>query len=257
MRNKLNSFRCSQTRTLLLAAFVSVISHQAVAAPSLKLEGLQTLPVAQLAPRLLGEVGKSMIGVDRSNFPYDIKFFGRAHAPPTQYGLCESDWITLYLENDGAIRSISAGPKFGVVDAIYQYPDRLHEEENERLCAGLADTQGFFPAPDWIAAQHVVAYLDYLKGAGPFSGKDYDFECTGGCAGIDGRAYLRKIETKDITSVSVIDCDDLRKAGDCYKIELTGTPPGLFPRELRIYGAGSRESAVVSKALLWIGATMY
>lgn len=225
---------------------------------SLTKEELETLPATNLAPRLLGEVGQIIIGVERSNFPYDIKLFSRAYAPPTQYGLCVSDWITVNLDSESAkIWSVSAGPKFGVVDSIYQYPSEDREKANEKLCSELKDISNFFPAPDWITAQRVVSYIDYLKGAGPFAGRKYSFECTGSCHGIDGLAYLRTIELKNITSVSQIDCPEPPRRSYCYRIDLTGSPSGLFPRELRIYGRDNREAAEVWRAALWIGQTFF
>jgi len=225
---------------------------------SLTKQELETLPAIKLAPRLLGEVGHLMIGVDRSNFPYDVKLFSRAYAPPTQYGLCVSDWITVNLESESAkIWSVSAGPKFGVVDSIYQYPSEEREKANEKICSELKDSNHFFPAPDWITAQRIVSYIDYLKGVGPFKGRKYSFDCTGSCNGIDGLAYLRAIELQNITGVSQIDCPEPPRGSYCYKIDLTGSPPGLFPRELRIYGRDNREATEVWRATLWIGQTLF
>lgn len=243
---------------LKLAPLLAFACCQNLYAQASTVNDLKTLPIKALAPRLFGEAGKLMIGIDRSNFPYDIKFFARAYAPPTQYGLCTSDWVTLHLDSETSrIWSISAGPRFGVVDSIYHFPDKQREEMNERRCALLADTKEFFPAPDWIVAQRVVSYIDYLKGLGSFKGKEYVFECTGSCDGIDGAAYVRSIELKNITDVSVIDCPEQYSDGYCYKISLKGSPPGLFPRELRIYGRHTRETAEVSRASLWVGQTLF
>lgn len=240
--------------TLLFLAALTTGAH----GQSLTKHELEVLPVQELAPRLLGQVGKAIIGLDRSNFPYDIKLFARAYAPPTQYGLCVSDWFTVHLDSDSeTILSVSASPRFGVVDSIYQTPSREREQTNETLCSQLKNTSTFFPAPNWIAAQRVVSYLDYLKGAGPFKGREYSFECTGSCRGIDGLAYVRTIELQNITAISEIDCPEPPKSSHCYKIDLTGTPSGLFPRELRVYGRDSREASEVWRATLWIGQTFF
>jgi hypothetical protein len=225
-------------------------------AQALTAHDLKTLPVENLAPRLLGEVGGLMIGIDRSNFPYDLKLFGKAHAPPTQYGMCASDWIVVHLDGE-KIWSVSATPRFGVVDSIYNHPSADREKINEAACSRLTDTRDFFPAPDWVAAKRIVAYIDYLKGTSPFEGKKYDFECTGSCDGIDALAYVRGLELRNITAVSEIDCREQVGDDHCYRIDLTGSPPGLFPRELRVYGHGWAENAEVRKTVLWIGQTLF
>ena len=241
-----------------LAILLMLSLSAGVFGQSLTKQELETLPAEKLAPRLLGEVGRSVIGIDRSNFLYDVKLYTRAHAPPTQYGLCTSDWITVRLDSESAkIWSVSAAPRFGVVDSIYQYPSETREKANEKLCSELTDTRNFFPAPDWIAAQRIVSYIDYLKGAAPFTGRHYSFDCTGSCNGIDGLGYIHSIELQNITDVSQIDCLEPTRGGHCYKIDLTGTPPGLFPRELRIYGRGNGEATQVSRAALWIGQTLF
>lgn len=229
-----------------------------VRAQSLTRQELQTLPVAQLAPRLLGEVGSLMMAVDRSNFPYDLKLSGKASAPPTQYGLCMSDAVTVRFDSDGLrVRSISAGPTFAVVDSIYGDLSAQREEANQEMCARLTDTKQFFPASDWITAQRIVSYVDYLKGAGPFKDRPYAFECDESCDGIDGAAYVREFELEDITALSEIDCPEPARGDHCYLLDLTGSPPGLFPRQLRIYGHETRERAEVRKVTLWVGHTLF
>ncbi|MBB5209269.1 hypothetical protein [Chiayiivirga flava] len=243
-------------RLLVLLAIVPT----AVAQPLSKNE-LETLPLEELSGRLLGEVGAFAIGVDRSNFPYEIRFFSRAYAPPSQYGLCESDWITLRLDfspgRGTSVESIKTQPRFGAVDSIYHFPARISEERNRRVCSELTDVSQFFPAPDWGSARQVLYYLDYVKGVGIFKGKLHSFECTGACSGIDAQSYIKTIDPANITAVEAIDCPGDLRRGSCYRITLTGSPPGLFPRELRVYGKGYGNNTEVSHVALWVGVTFF
>ena len=246
---------------VLLLSMIGAAATTLSATHGLSKSDFATLPIDQLSTRALGEAGKLMIGVDRSNLPYSIKFFGRAYAPPTQYGLCASDWVTLNLDFSPVdtyhIDSISTQSRFGIVGSIYRYPDKEAEEHNRHLCASLSDVELFFPAPDWIAAKRVLYYVDYIQGNGIFRGKNYSFECTGSCKNIDGQSYLTKIALKNVTNIKEIDCPSKYKADSCYKISLTGSPPGVFPRELRVYGRGWGEKTEVIHASLWIGTTLF
>ena len=245
---------------VLSMLMLALIHCAAQAEPPTRSE-FQTLPVDELSQRVLGDVGALVMGVDRSNFPYDIGFYTRAYAPPTQYGLCMSDWITVRLDfsadGQSTIESIAAAPRFGAVDSIYRRPGVEAERANRRLCSALSDTTRFFPAPDWVAARGVLAYLDYIKGAKAFKHRDYAFECTGACTGMDARSYIESIDPKDITNIAIIDCVEASDDRSCYKVSLTGSPPGMFPRELRLYGRGYGVNTQVSRAVLWIGVTMF
>lgn len=243
-------------RRILGALLLLLCPFGVGSAQSLSENELTTLTVEQLARRALGEAGKLMLGVDRSNLPYSISFFTKASAPSTQSGLCMSDWVTLELDQEH-IWSISAQAKFGVVGSIYAPLSENSQQHNERQCSAVYDTTDYFPAPTWIDAQRIVAYLDYLQRKTPFTDAEYAFECTGSCDRIDAGEYLKSIALKDIVSVSTIDCTGGVRDGDCYKLTLRGNPPGLFPRELRLYGRNSRSAAELSSVSLWIGQTFF
>ena len=226
---------------------------------------LERQSVAILAPLLLGELGKQMAGMDRSHLPYDIRF----HSKPTAwYGLCQIDWITLNLESPhraggsadaGYLRigSVTASPRFKITPFIYQPLDAPRERQAEISCAASTDAKDFFPAPDRLRAYDAAYLFDYVRGAGPFAGSRYKLSCTGNCNGIDVQAYLRTLRASEITLISTIDCPPGSGDTSCLKFSLTGSPPGLFPREMRVFGQNRRENTTVREVRLWIGTTMF
>ncbi len=242
----------------LLALFVFFGAFATAYAKDLSYSETESLPLPRLAIRMLGEAGKLMMDVERPlALPGQFRFFSHAFAPGSQYGICSSEWTTLRLDKNGAVRSITGEHRYGVEGSIYTKSEDWTYEQFTSLCSSAKSTRSYFPAPDAQAALTIVAYLDALAGRGPSGSGHYDFECTGACTG-GSRDFLKRISGDLIAEATTIDCDEIALYHACYKLRLEGKPAADYPRELRIYGQYKGPQVVeIQKIKLWIGTTLH
>lgn len=246
------------TRFLLLSLLG--IASVASATEALTPAEVENLPLNLLAERTLGETGKLMMDVERPKSTLsraEIIFFSHAFTTGSQYGICGSNWVTLGFNESGIISSIDTERRYGVEASIYTDPKEWTYDEYGSLCDAVRSTRNYFPAPDAQSALTISAYLDLLAEKRPSKPTDYVFECSGSCAKIDVRNYIKNIALKDISSADFIECAQNSPYDKCYKLTLQGDPPGLFPRELRIYGRMRMSEMTITRVALWVGVTYY
>lgn len=221
---------------------------------------VRELPLKLLAERVLGETGKLMMDVDRPRSELnraEVRFFSRAFTPGSQYGICGSSWVTLSFDESGRINSIDSERRYGVEASIYTDPKDWTYDEFQSLCDGVKSTRSYFPAPDPQSALTISAYMDLLAEKSPSKPSNYAFECSGSCAKIDAKSYVKNITLSNISGADMIDCDKEGPYERCYKLTLQGDPAGLFPRVLRIYGRMRMNDIVITRVKLWVGETYY
>ncbi len=236
------------------------ITFVASATEPLTAAEVERLPLNLLAERTLGEAGKLMMDVERPKSKLsraEIRFFSYAFTTGSQYGICGSKWVTLGFDESGRINSIDSEPRYGVEASIYTDQKQWTYDEYDSLCGAVKSTRAYFPAPDAQSALTISAYLDLLAEKGPSKPTDYAFECSGSCAKIEPKNYIKSIELSNISSADTIDCDKESPYEKCYRLTLQGDPPGLFPRELRIYGRMRMNEVTITRVKLWVGATYY
>lgn len=208
------------------------LSTAALATEQLTYSEVKNLPLHQLAERALGEAGKLMMDVERPRSKLDrseLMFFSRAFSTGSQYGICGSDWVTLNFDEHGVISSLRSENRYGVEASIYKNPEDLTYQEYDALCNAVTNTRSYFPAPDAQSALTIAAYIDFLSEKEPSKRSSYAFECTGSCANIDARKYVKNINMSNITRAQQIDCEKSGVYEKCYELTLKGDPPGLFP----------------------------
>ena len=114
---------------------------------------IDTIPIPRLAERMLGEAGKLMMDAERPRaLPGQIKFFSYAFVPGSQYGICASEWTTLYVEKNGNIESIAGERRYGIEGSIYAEPGAWNYKQFASMCKAVKSTRSYFPAPDPQAA---------------------------------------------------------------------------------------------------------
>jgi hypothetical protein len=242
-------------RMLMLAVVVlwSVSSSADITA-----ESARQMPRQQLAQKLLGESGAIMIDVDRPRYDgilEPIVFYSHATVNGSQVGICGSDRVTVGFDENGKVDTVWAERRYGVAGNTYREPGTWSDEEYEKLCASVTSTRDYFPAPDAIAAQAVVWYVDSIAGRGPFSTQAFEFNCIGLCA--KGREDLSALKLEDIDEVRAIDCDQsAAERPSCFEITIGKHRIGPFPKKFRVYGSTFRNRIVVSKVALEVSSTL-
>jgi hypothetical protein len=225
----------------------------------LLLSDMQSLTLEQLAEHALGETGRLMIDVDRPRtFGDHLRFYSRAFAPGSQYGICASEWVTLNIGKNAEITTISSTRRYGVEDSIYKKSKDWDFKQYNSLCTAVRNTRSYFPAPDPQSALTIVAYINALGGRGPSPQANYSFECSGACTGREDKAFVKSIKLENIVAASEIECDHTSAFDKCFKLTLNGQPLADYPREVRIYGKMMNVAKVeITRVKLWIGTSVY
>lgn len=235
----------------------------------------QELPLEALAGKLLGDFGALMMDVERPSWgprhhrlpesiPWPperppplrkLRFYSRPVVARSASGLCASDWVTVWFEEDGNIEWVDVENHFGVEGDLYASPAGWKRDQAGPTCTAVSSTRDYFPAPDEQAAFRIARYLDAIAGRGQFAGQDFKFSCSPECRG--DRAVLRFLELAEIDRAREIDCrpTDLTLPS-CYELTVGEGRLGPFPKSFRIYGSTYMNRVVVEEVSVTVGFTV-
>ena len=236
----------------------------------------QDMPLEALAGKLLGDFGALMMDVERPSWgpkprllpesmPWppeeppplrELRFYSRATVARALPGLCASDRVTVWFEEDGNIEGVDVENHFGIEGDLYAPPANWKDEQAGPTCAAVSSTRDYFPAPDEEAAFRIARYLDVIAGRGPFAGQDFRFSCGPECRG--GRAFLGFLELDEIDEAREIDCapTDLTLPS-CYELTVGDGRLGPFPMSFRVYGSNYMNRVVVEEVRVSHGFTIH
>lgn len=253
-RKRIGQMRAPSSKkclTLLAAAYLPAFCAGAITA-----DQVRTLPLPELASRVLGESGAIMIDVDRPHSnnlsSQSLRFYSRATAPFSQYGLCTASRVSVEFDAKQNISSLSADHRYGVAGDVYR--SAWTREDFEKLCRGVTSTREFFPAPDARTALDVSLYVDAIARKGPFARQNFSYDCISRCA--PDRGDLKWLALNKIDAVRSIDCPKPAKDGICIEITVGSQTIGLFPKVFDIYGKIGYKSVVVSRVAVAVGDTV-
>lgn len=220
-------------------------------------EEARTLPVEQLAKRLLGDSGSLMIDLDRPRFEgilEPVRFYSRAEVTGSQFGICGADWVTVSFDDDGNVDGLSAERRYGVAGDVYPKPGWTHEQFG-KICSAVKSTRDFFPAPDAQSALEIVWFVDAISGRGPYSMQDFQFSCTGWCRG--DKSELKYLVLGEIDAAKAIDCPKSNlKIPSCFEVTVGESKVGPFPKKYRIFGTVYMNNVVVTDVAVDVGQTL-
>lgn len=230
----------------------------AISAAGTTAEQARTMPLQQLAQKLLGESGSVMIDVDRPRFEgilEPVRFYSHATVTGSQFGMCGADWVAVGFDEKGKVETVSAQRRYGVAGDIYRTPGKWSYDESGKICASVRSTRNYFPAPDSQSALGITWYIDAILGKGPFAKQSFGYSCTGLCA--KGRGDLKWLRLDRITSTRTIDCpkSDL-ELPTCFEVVVGENKVGPFPKTFRIYGTTYMNKVVVSDVAVDVGSTL-
>jgi hypothetical protein len=226
------------------------------AAPQLTAQEAKTLPLHDLANRLLGASGSIMIDVDRPRFDSlePVRFYSHAIAWGSYFGVCAADRVTVEFDEHDRIEALQTERRYGVEGDMYRAPGTWTYDEFGEMCSAVDSTRGYFPAPSHGAAQDIARYVDAIAGLGPFSQQTFDYSCEGLCS--DQAKDLAWLRLSEIQSVREIDCDNVSlKLPDCYEITV-GSGVGPFPKTFRVYGSNYMNKTVIQRISVHVGSTL-
>lgn len=238
---------------------VAIAALPFTSAAEISAEEAHGLPVEALAQKVLGEVGRLMVEVDRPRFAdsvSELKFYSRASVPGSQFGLCAADWVLVSFNKTGDAINIKSDRRFGVAGNIYPKSSNWTYEQAGSICAAVQSTRLYFPAPDPQDALNIARYVDAVLGKGPFAGQQFPYRCASGC-GKEDRDDLRWLKLERIDSARAIECPASRhRWPSCYELTVGENRTGPFPKKFKIYGTASGEKVVVDSVEVDVGATL-
>ena len=244
---------CSKFLFLTIAVLLPSISAARTSA-----EQARTMPMQELAQKLLGESGAVMIDVDRPRFEgilEPIRFYSHATVAGSQFGMCGADWVTVGFDEKGDVETVSAQRRYGVAGDIYRSPEKWSYDESGKVCASVKSTRNYFPAPDSQSALEIAWYVDAISGNGPFAKQSFGYSCTGLCA--KSRGDLKWLRLDQITSTRSIDCPKSSlELPTCFEVVVGENKVGPFPETFRIYGTTYMNKVMVSNIVVDIGSTL-
>ena len=221
-------------------------------------EQARTMPMEQLAQKLLGESGALMIDLDRPRFEgilEPIRFYSRATVTGSQFGMCGADWVTVEFDEKGNVETVSAQRHYGVAGDIYRAPGKWSYDESGEICASVKSTRNYFPAPDPQSALEIAWYVDAISAKGPFAKQSFGYSCAGWCA--KDRGDLKWLKLDQITSTRTIDCPKSSlELSACFEVVVGENKVGPFPKIFRIYGTTYMNKVVVSNVVVDVGSTL-
>jgi len=240
-------------RAIFLVAALAATPNDSV---PLTVHEAKTLPLRELAARLLGASGSIMIDVDRPRFDSlePIRFYSHAIAWGSYFGVCASDLITVDFNEHDRIDSLQSERRFGLEGDIHRAPGEWTYDEFGEICSAVTTTRNYFPAPDHGSALDIARYVEAIAGRGPFAKQQFQYSCTGACS--DKRTELSWLRLGEIKSAQKIDCGAVTlDLPDCYEIEI-GSGVGFFPKVFRVYGSNYMNKTVVVRVSVDVGVTM-
>jgi hypothetical protein len=216
----------------------------ALAAPAVAVtpEEAQSLPLAELARRVLGEAGAAVVDVDRPEWPTcdimcpPLTEQQRRQAPPLRLGLrfyqrpfaaslalhqwtglCGTNLIFVHYDEQGRVSAIATGQRWGVPNGMGRIASPPPAQEfMSRLAAETAKCQGadlrtFFVADDDVSALRVaVAAQLFAEAASRSDPLPFKLACNshlGDCKGRDAvETVAAAFQVSRITQVSQVDC---------------------------------------------------
>lgn len=245
-------------RLLRFTVFALSLLLPAISIAQVTVEEARTLPLKQLATKLLGDSGRIMIDVDRPRFPNvmeQVTFYSHATVTGSQLGLCGADWVTVDFDERGLVDTLRAQRRYGVAGNTHPKTTDWTYDESGEICAAVTSTRDYFPAPDPQSALEVSWYVEALAGQGPFPNQDFEYSCTGWCENNKGELHWLKL--KDIYEIQEIDCpaSDF-KYPSCFQVTVGENRVGPFPKTFKIYGVAHLDKVVVTKVTVDVGSTL-
>jgi hypothetical protein len=199
-----------------------------------------------------------MTELDRPRYPNvlePLRFYSRAIAWGSFYGVCASDWVTVEFDESGRVEALRSERRFGVAGNVYAQPEKWSYEGFGRICAAVKSTRKFFPAPDHASAMDIVRYVDAISGKGPFAKQTIAYSCAGLCG--PNRTDLTWLRLENITSSRAIDCPATSlQLPSCYEIVVGDGRIGPFPKTFRIYGSNYMNRTAVYRITANVASTV-
>jgi hypothetical protein len=240
----------------------------ALAAPAAAItpEEAQSLPLAELARRVLGEAGGTIVEVDRPRWPtcdimcpplteeqsrrapplsHGLRFYQRPYAASLALnnwtGLCGTTVVFVHYDESGEVTSFATGQRWGVPNGMERvtrtvpasdFMARFAEESAK--CQG-ADVRKFFTADDDSSALRVAIAAQLFAEAARRGGRlPFKLVCRsayGGCPpGGEAETVAEAFRPSRIAQLSQVDCDRpdeaLTRFGPDGCYELTLDRPG-------------------------------
>ena len=150
-------------RTIVGAAFLLMIAIASDAHALTPVEA-QTLSIAELAKRVLGEAGSDMLDVDRPDWgpappnrfqpPLNrLTFYGRAEtAGFFDNPICRATVVTLDFDQNGDVTGFQTETRYGLEGPIDPPQGSWSYDNTVQACAVVASTRSYFAAPNASAA---------------------------------------------------------------------------------------------------------
>jgi hypothetical protein len=221
-------------------------------------EKARSLPLNDLAHRLLGESGSIMIDVDRpryKNILEPLRFYSHAFAWGSFFGVCASDWVTVEFNEKGFVGALRSERRYGVAGDMYGKSSKWTYDAFGKMCASVKSTKGYFPAPDHSSAWDIARYVHAISGVGPFTAQKFSYKCTGLCG--EGRRDLDWLRLGNISSSRIIACPKTSlKLPSCYEVVVGYGRIGTFPKTFRVYGSNFMNKTIVSQIAVDVQSTL-
>jgi hypothetical protein len=210
---------------------------------------------ASLATRLLGEVGRRIVHIDRNRDRWQyyssdddpvesIALYSKPESWGSAYGICRSEKYEISFSGDGRIESVEVSPRYGVEGPIFQKYNFDWDFFRGRMCETVpgSHTPSYFPAENVLEAQDLAILLAKAIDLAGKNGKlSYNLTCqtySGEACRPDIRAYLGKLSLKEIEKTSEITCPYAKGPGEnCFTVTVGKGRLGPFPKMITIKGS--------------------
>ena len=244
----------SQIKLLIILALMVPAASFAQVTPA----QAQTIPLPELAKKLLGESGENMIELDRPRYPKilePIVFYSRATRLGSQFGLCGATHTSVEFDEQGRVAGLLSEKRYGVAGNIHPTDRERSDRNYRRICASVTSTREYFPAPGSQSALEIAWYVEAISGKGPFAPQSFEFNCTGACS--EGRNNLASLTLDEIDSAFEIPCPSYGSGRSaCFQITVGENYVGLFPKTFHIYGNYDDVSLTVTRIDATVGSTL-
>lgn len=222
---------------------------------SFLLRDLKSETDTSLANRLLGEVGRRIVHIDRNRDRWQyyngdddpiesIALYSKPESWGTAYGICRSEKYEISFSGDGKIESVAVSPRYGVEGPIFQKDNFDWDLFRGKMCASVPGnhTPSYFPAGDVLEAQDLaILFAKAIDLAGRAGELPYKLTCQtyrGEACAPDIRAYLSKLTLREIEETSEINCPYAKGPGEnCFTVTIGEGRLGPFPKMITIKGS--------------------
>lgn len=249
--------------------------------PPITPDEAQSLPVQELARRVLGDLGSAIvIDVDRPSWgprpmpvapvswpppgPPKIEqliFYGRPHVTGSQFGLCGADVITVNYEEHNVPR-VLAQERYGVEYPLEKWPSTWSYDQSDRVCKAARDVKQYFPAPDGESAYEIARQFSFIARAARSGTLPFRVACTGLVEACKTRSkkLLASLSTQEIADAKEINCPSgTRRYGTCFELKVCG-PNNIYNhdcdgsyRNITIVGSDYLKSlSIKSVTIEWV-----